>query len=66
MKTYFINVDFDGPGFSKFAFAVIKADLNEKRLIDIAKTTISGHCEKLNVNVDEVVINVTAFNEITT
>ena len=64
MKTYFINVDFDGPGFSKFAFAVIKADINEQRLIDIAKSTIKGHCEKLNVNVDDVTINVTAFNEV--
>ena len=64
MKTYFINVDFAGPGFSKFCFDVIKADLNEKRLIDIAKSAISGHCEKLNVNVDDVTINVTAFNEV--
>ena len=65
MKTYFINVDFAGPGFSKFCFDVIKADLNEKRLIDIAKSTIKEHCEKVNVDVDDVVINVTAFNEIT-
>ena len=64
MKTYFINVDFDGLGFSKFAFAVIKADLTKTRLSDIAKSTIAGHCEKLNVNVDDVTINVTAFNEV--
>ena len=64
MKKYFINVDFSGRGFSKFAFAVIKADLNEESLIDIAKSTIKEHCEKLNVSVEDVTVNVTAFNEV--
>ena len=62
MKKYFINVDFSGPGFSRFVFTIIEADLNELSLPDIAKSIVNDHCE--NLNVDDVVINVTAFNEI--
>ena len=64
MKKYFINVDFSGRGFSKFAFAVINVDLNEESLPDIAKFVIKDHCKKLNVSVEDVTVNVTAFNEV--
>lgn len=64
MKSYFINIDFHTRNFNKFCWTIVQENLKETALIDVAKGVIRKMLEDLEVSVDDVTINVTAFNEI--
>ena len=64
MKSYFINVSFHNGTFKKFAYAIIKADLSIVNLETIAEEVIRPHLKALRLSLDDVTINVTAFNEV--
>jgi hypothetical protein len=68
-KKYFINVSFSNPKTSsihihKFAYAILKLDMGKVDIENVAFDMVKPICEIEGVDIDNVSINVTAFNRI--
>ena len=63
-KRYFIDISYRNHQVNKFAFTIVKEDIKKRSIIDIAEDVIRPECDRLNIDIEGLVIHIKAFNRV--